>query len=90
MTPFAASWLLDQRVAYLDHGAFGACPQPVVIEDADIAGLQHQVHECPLSVSLSRNTTASSSDHSRSTSRRTSSSAQFSTPLLPMSQSVVK
>lgn len=30
MSLFADSWMLDQDITYLDHGAFGACPRAVL------------------------------------------------------------
>lgn len=51
MNPFAASWLLDQDIAYLDHGAFGACPQPVL---AHQTALRAQIERGPSTFFLHR------------------------------------
>lgn len=43
LSPHAALWTLDPGVTYLNHGAFGACPRPVLAFQAELrARLERQ------------------------------------------------
>ncbi|HEY3495566.1 MAG TPA: hypothetical protein VGK73_12805, partial [Polyangiaceae bacterium] len=33
---FAEHWLLDPKVEFLNHGAFGACPRPVLAVQSEL------------------------------------------------------
>ena len=62
---FASHWSLDPGVAYLNHGAFGACPKPVLAYQSELRAwmefnpMQFLVRECHLLIDKSRQQLAS-------------------------------